>query len=120
MMTVLFLTGMAKGQNGGPLLDRELAAKLIAMANQVRVPEVTVGPMLPVDQKIASTLNATSGVCVHFIAPLPESGRRVRTAQKRVLYYDEEWGWYMYSIENLRGGDGIEIVSQRKDRFMLR
>lgn len=54
--------------------------------------EVMVGLMIPVDQKIGGTLNATSGICVHFIAPAPDSGRRVGTAQKRVFYYDEEWG----------------------------
>ena len=58
--------------------------------------EVTVGLIIPVDEKIGHTLNATSGICVHFIAPAPDSGLRVGTAQKRVFYYDEEWGWYMY------------------------
>lgn len=110
----------ASGQVARPQLERALVAKLLAEANQVREREVTVGPMQAVQEQIDRTATATGGVCVTFIAPVFEAGRRVRTVQKRIFYFDEEWGWYLFAIEDLRGGDGIDVVSERKGRMVLR
>jgi hypothetical protein len=119
----LLLAGAAPAQEGneeGVRLTRELAAEMIAIADRVRKTEVTVGPMIPVDENFGNGLTATGGICVSFIAPKFKEGRRVRIAQKRVIYFDEEWGWYMYSVENLRGGQGFDIVTQDKKRIVLR
>ena len=43
---ILGISARAQAQD----LDRELAAKLIAEANQIRVPEITVGPLQTVEQ----------------------------------------------------------------------
>lgn len=110
----------AGGQEMTPPLERELAAKLVALANRVRVDEVTVGPMQKVQEHVSRTWTATGGICVTFIAPVFDEGRRVREVQKRVLFHDVDWGWYLFSIEDLRGGGGIDIVSEHKGRFVLR
>jgi len=114
----LILNSQAKGEN--LVLDRELAAKLIAEASQTRVKEITVGPMQAVDSKIDSSTTTTSGICVIYIAPVIENGGRRRTVQNRTFFYDKEWGWYLYAIEAVRGGDAIDVVSETKGRIELR
>jgi len=114
------MVASAAGQELRPKLERELVAKLIAVANQVRANEVTVGPMQAVDEKIGPTSVATGGLCVTFIAPVIEEGRRVRQVQKRFFYYDDDWGWYLFAIETLRGGEGVDVVSEREGRMILR
>jgi hypothetical protein len=106
--------------NDGPVLSRELAAKLIAEANLIRPNEVAIGPMHVVERKLDATTVATGGVCVTFVAPrIVEVGRR-REVQVRTFFYDVEWGWYLYAIETIRGGEAIDIVSEHKNRFEIR
>ena len=101
-------------------LKRDVAAKLISEANQVRSSEVTVGPMHSVDRKLDESTTLLNGVCVTFIAPVIDEGRRRRLSQTRTFFYDEEWGWYLYAVEEGRGGDQIDIVSEKKGRIVLR
>ncbi len=101
-------------------LDREIASKLIAEAEQIRVAEVTVGPMHQVQRKIDGSTTSTDGICVTFVALKLTDGIRRRTIQYRTFFYDAEWGWYLYAIETIRGGDQIDVVSQQKGRFELR
>ncbi|MDB4518744.1 hypothetical protein N9118_04235 [Akkermansiaceae bacterium] len=63
----------------GEELTRELVAQLAATAVEVRVKEVTVGPMLDVDQTLADGVVATKGKCVIFIAPRQIDGSRRRS-----------------------------------------
>ena len=106
--------------NDGPVLSRELDAKLIAEANLIRPNEVAIGPMHVVERKLDATTVATGGVCVTFVAPrIVEVGRR-REVQVRTFFYDVEWGWYLYAIETIRGGEAIDIVSEHKNRFEIR
>lgn len=116
----MFLVTLSQAQAENPALKRELATKLIAEANQIRAEEIKVGPMQAVDTKIDSSTTVTSGVCVTFIAPVIENGGRRRTLQNRTFFYDEEWGWYLFAVETVRGGDAIDVVSETKGRFELR
>lgn len=121
VVVLLFLmVGLSGAQEGRPRLVRSLVAKLIAEANQIRESEVTVGPMQAVQEEIGKALTTTDGVCVTFVAPVIEDGRRVRRVQKRLFYHDEDWGWYLFAIEGFRGGEGIDLVSERKGRVILR
>ena len=106
--------------NDGPILSRELAAKLIAEANQIRANEVAIGPMHVVERKLDSTTVATGGICVTFVAPRIVEGGRRREVQVRTFFHDVDWGWYLYAIETIRGGEAIDIVSETKGRFEIR
>jgi hypothetical protein len=101
-------------------LDRLLAAKLIAEANQIREAEVTVGPLQVAERKIDGSTTVTGAICVTFIAPVIQNGGRRRTIQTRTFFYDPEWGWYLFALESERGGDVIDLVSQHKGRIILR
>jgi len=101
-------------------LDRTVAAKLIAEAEQIRVNEVVVGPLQKVHRQIDQQTTATTGVCATFIAPKVSDGIRRRMVQYRTFYYDADWGWYLYAVTSARGGDKIDVVSQHKGRFHLR
>ena len=103
-----------------PPLERAVAAKLIAEANQIRENEVTVGPMQTAERKVADSTTVTGGICVTFIAPKIENGGRRRIVQTRTFFYDEEWGWYLFATEVIRGGEAIDVVSQFKGRMQLR
>lgn len=116
---LILLDSQAKAAPG-PSLGRELAVKLVAEANQIREKEVTVGPMQVVDQKVDKTTTVKGGICVTFIAPVIENGGRRRTVQTRTFFYDADWGWYLFAVETVRGGDAIDVVSERKGRFELR
>ena len=106
--------------NDGPVLSRELAAKLIAEANQIRADEVAIGPMHVVERKLDSSTVATGGVCVTFVAPRIGEGGRRRKVQVRTFFHDADWGWYLYAIETIRGGEAIDVVSEAKGRFEVR
>ncbi len=114
---LFLLNSQAKG---GEILERELASKLIAEANQIREQEITIGPMQVVDRKVDSSTTVKGGICVTFIAPVIENGGRRRTVQTRTFYYDADWGWYLFAIETVRGGDAIDVVSETKGRLELR
>lgn len=101
-------------------LDRKLAAKLIAEANQIRETEVTVGPLQIAERRMDQSTTVTGAVCVTFIAPVIKNGGRRRTVQTRTFFYDPEWGWYLFALEEDRGGDVIDVVSQHKGRLILR
>ena len=74
--------------NDGPVLSRELAAKLIAEANLIRPNEVAIGPMHVVERKLDAATVARGGVCVTCVAPrIVEAGRR-REVQVRTFFYD--------------------------------
>lgn len=117
-----FLSILILPADGGekPILTRELAAKLIAEANLVRPTEVAVGPMHVVERKLDSATVATEGLCVTFVAPRIVNGGRRREVQVRTFFYDREWGWYLYAIETIRGGEAIDIVSEKNGRFEVR
>ena len=106
--------------DNGPTLSRELAAKLIAEANQIRANEVAIGPMHVVERKLDSSTVATGGICVTFVAPRIVEGGRRREVQVRTFFHDVEWGWYLYAIETIRGGEAIDVVSETKGRFEVR
>jgi len=101
-------------------LDRVLAAKLIAEANQIREAEVTVGPLQVAERKIDGNTTVIGAICVTFIAPVIQNGGRRRTIQTRTFFYDPEWGWYLFALESDRGGEVIDLVSQHKGRILLR
>ena len=103
-----------------PRLERELAAKLIAEANQIRKKEITIGPLQEIERKVDDTTTVKGGVYVTFIAPVIENGGRRRTVQTRTFFYDANWGWYLFAVETVRGGDAIDVVSQHKGRMELR
>ena len=113
----LFLSSLAAQAEP---LDRTIAAKLIAEAEQIRVNEVVVGPMQQVHRQIDRQTTSTDGICATFIAPKVTDGIRRRIVQYRTFYYDADWGWYLYAITPERGGDKIDVVSQHKGRFHLR
>ena len=115
-----FWATFSQAQAENPSLSRKVAIQLIAEANQIRAEEIKVGPIQVVDTKIDSSTTSTSGVCVTFIAPVIENGGRRRTLQSRTFFYDKEWGWYLYAIETIRGGDAIDVVSETKGRMELR
>jgi len=116
---VLVFSSQAHAANSQ--LKRELAAKLIAESNQIREKEVTVGPMKVVDRQLEDEITTVKGgICVTFIAPLIGNGGRRRTIQTRTFFYDSEWGWYLFALETVRGGDAIDVVSQHKGRIELR
>jgi hypothetical protein len=105
---------------GAQQISRELAAELIAEANQIRSADITIGPIHSVERKMDTTTTLLGGVCVTFIAPEIKDGRRRRVTLTRTFFYDKEWGWYLYALETDRGGDIIDIVSQHKGRLILR
>jgi ribosomal protein S18 acetylase RimI-like enzyme len=105
---------------GAQQISRELAAELIAEANQIRSADITIGPIHSVERKMDTTITLLGGVCVTFIAPEIKDGRRRRVTLTRTFFYDKEWGWYPYALETDRGGDVIDIVSQHKGRLILR
>ena len=113
---ILGISARAQAQD----LDRELAATLIAEANQIRVSEITVGPLQAAERKIDQATILKGAVCVTFIAPVIENGGRRRKVQTRTFFYDSEWGWYLFAVEDGRGGDVIDVVSQHKGRMILR
>ena len=115
-----FLALSSQSFGANPALERPLAAKLIAEANQIRQNEVTVGPMQLADRAVDQATTVKGGICVTFIAPVIENGGRRRTVQTRTFYYDAEWGWYLFAVETVRGGDAIDVVSQHKGRIELR
>jgi len=110
----------SQGFGANPALERPLAAKLIAEANQIRENEVTVGPMQSADRVIDRSTTVKGGICVTFIAPVIQNGGRRRSVQTRTFFYDAEWGWYLFAVETVRGGDAIDVVSQHKGRIELR
>ena len=103
-----------------PPLTRELAAKLIAEANQIRANEIAIGPMHQVDRKLDTSTVARGGICVTFVAPRIVEGGRRREVQVRTFFHDVDWGWYLYAIETIRGGEAIDVVSETKGRFEVR
>jgi len=107
-----FLMGCFVQLAQGQELTRELVAQLAATAVEVRVKEVTVGPMLDVDQTLADGVVATKGKCVIFIAPRQIDGSRRRSIFYRTFFHDANWGWYLYAEKTVRGGDAIQIVSE--------
>ena len=115
----MFFSSQAQAE-GDNSLSRALAAELIAEANQIRENEITVGPMQEVQRKLDGSTTALGGICATFIAPVIENGGRRRTVQTRTFFYDADWGWYLYAIETVRGGDAIDVVSQNKGRIELK
>ncbi len=103
-----------------PGLERELVAKLVAEANQIRQNEITIGPMQEVERMMDETTTVKGGICVTFIAPVIENGGRRRTVQTRTLFYDSERGWYLFAVETVRGGEAIDVASEKKGRIGLR
>ena len=120
VLAVLSSSASSVLANEEPVLSRELAAKLIAEANRVRPTEVAIGPMHAVERKLDSTTVATGGICVTFVAPRIVEGGRRREVQVRTFFHDVDWGWYLYAIEAMRGGEAIDIVSETKGRFEVR
>lgn len=118
LMGYLFL--LNSQAEAAPRLEREVVAKLIAEANQIRQNEITVGPMQEIERIMDETTTVKGGICVTFIAPVIQNGGRRRTVQTRTFFYDEEWGWYLFAVETVRGGDAIDVVSQKKGRIELR
>ncbi len=110
---------MVAGLNG-EALTRELAVKLIAEANQIRASKVTVGPIHGMEKKVDGSTKILGGVRVTFIAPARNVVGDRRVIQKRMFYYDKEWGWYLYAEDRDRKGEFLDIVSQHKGRFDLR
>ncbi|MEJ6831023.1 MAG: hypothetical protein QNK61_12600 [Akkermansiaceae bacterium] len=87
---------------------------------EVRPKEVTVGPIHDVEQTLEPGTVATKEKCVVFIAPKQVGGNRRRSIFYRTFYYDQTWGWYLYSQKDIRGGDAIQVVSQNEGVFELR
>ncbi len=119
LLVAIFGLVFASGA-GAQGISRELAADLIAEANQIRAADVTIGPIHNVERKMDPSTTLLGGVCVTFIAPEIKDGRRRRVTMTRTFFYDKEWGWYLYALETDRGGDVIDIVSQHKGRLILR
>ncbi|MGJ8697227.1 MAG: hypothetical protein ACSHYF_12990 [Verrucomicrobiaceae bacterium] len=107
---------VAQGQG----LSREVAAKLIAEAEQAVEREITVGPIHPVERKLAEGTVATEAMCVAFLSPKVVGQTRRRVVSYRTFYHDREWGWYLYAVREIRGGEVIEVVSETKGCFELK
>lgn len=122
--TILALLGylflLNSQADAAPRLEREVVAKLVAESNQIRQNEITVGPMQEIERIMDETTTVKGGICVTFIAPVIQNGGRRRTVQTRTFFYDEEWGWYLFAVETVRGGDAIDVVSEKKGRIELR
>lgn len=103
-------------------LTREIAAKIIAEAEQVRNNEINIGPLQEVHRKVDAQTTAINGICVTFIAPVisEDTGIRRRQVQYRTFFHDEEWGWYLFGIISERGGPGIDVITQKKGRIKMR
>ncbi len=103
-----------------PPLTREIAAELAAEAEQIRKKDIAVGPIRKVRTKTENGEIATEGVQVMFIAPKVVETTIRRVACYRTFFYDPEWGWYTYVLEEIRGGDRFDVVSQKGGRFEIR
>lgn len=117
----LFFIMLSPAQaNERETLTRSLAANLIGLLHEVRSNEVTVGPMQRVEFEISKGVTAKDGVCVTYIAPVIKNGGRRRETGHQTFLHDPEYGWYCFVILNLRGGEGIELVTEKKGIIQLK
>jgi len=102
------------------VLTREVAAKLIAEYEQIRLKEVAVGPMLKVEKRSKNGVITTGGIQVKYIATKVVNSLRRRTACEMIFHHDAEWGWYAYFQEQLSGRDRFYVISEKEGNFEVR
>ena len=120
LLGLFFILLSSAQANEGRELTRSLAANLIGLLHEVRSEEVTVGPLQRVEFEISKGVTAKDGVCVTYIAPVIKNGGRRREAGHQTFLYDPEYGWYCFVVLNLRGGEGIELVTEKKGIIQLK
>ena len=98
----------------------ELIAKLIAEEAEVLASTINVAVILDGEAKLEGSFLTKDAVHVHFVWTVLVDGRRVREAAHRTFFWNEKYGWFIFRTVNPRGGQAIDICSEKLGLLRLR
>lgn len=98
----------------------ELVARLIAEQAEVAPTTINVAVILNGEAKLEGGFLTRDAVHVHFVWTVIVDGRRVREAGHRTLFWNEKYGWFIFRTTKPRGGEAIDICSEKLGLLRLR
>ena len=98
----------------------ELVARLIADEAEVLASTINVAVILDGEAKLEGSFLTKDAVHVEFVWTVLIDGRRVRKADHRTFFWNEKYGWFIFRAVNPRGGEAIDICSEKLGLLRLR
>ncbi len=106
------------GPEGPP--TEELVRKLIAEEARVIPGKINIAVILLGRARMGDGFETDDAARVVFIWNRVEEGRNVRRVDERIFYWNEKYGWFFYAATHPRGGEAVEICSEKEGLLRLR
>ena len=118
----VFLLGMGVAGAARPEAppSEELVARLIAEEAEVAPTTINVAVILNGEAKLEGNFLTRDAVHVHFVWSVIVDGRRVREVGHRTFFWNEKYGWFIFRTVEPRGGQAIDICSEKLGLLRLR
>lgn len=123
LMGILLVILMGVGGAGARPVDpptEELVAKLIGEEAEVLPNSINVAVIIDGEAKLEGNFLTGEAVHVEFVWSVVEDGRRVRRVAHRTFFWNEKYGWFIFRKVSPRGGDAIDICSEKLGLLRLR
>lgn len=126
---LLPLSGLLQGQDPEvsrlfpeppSLPDATLVTKLLGEEAEIVPNQINVAFIVRGDALVTKAFVTDHAVHAKFTWPILENGRRVRRVGSRTLYWNEQYGWFIYREVMRRGGEAIDICSELQGLLTIR
>lgn len=97
-----------------------LVARLIAEESEVVASTINVAVILDGESKLEGDFLTSDAVHVHFVWTVLVDGRRVRQTAHRTFFWNQKYGWFIFRTVHPRGGEAIDICSEKLGMLRLR
>lgn len=106
------------GPEGPP--SEALVRKLIAEEAEVVPTKINIAVVLQGRAKRGEGFETDDAARVVFIWNRVEDGRNVRRVEARTFYWNEKYGWFFFATTHPRGGEAVDICSEKEGILRLR
>ena len=118
-MVVMVLGIGWAGARPDQLPSEKLVARLIGEEAEVVPSTINVAVILAGEAKLEDKFTSKAAH-VEFVWTENVDGRRVRTAAHRTFFWNEKYGWFIFRVVDPRGGQAIDICSEKLGLLRLR
>lgn len=107
-------SGGLLAQESPPAPGTALVQRLISMEEEIREDTISVAIVQAGEFACEDMFVCQHAARATVIYPINEKGRRPRRVQKKIFFWNEEWGWFSSQELVLRGAETIRIFSEKK------
>lgn len=117
---LLGMGGLVAGDGPGGPPDKDLLRKLIADEAEVLERTINIGIVLPGKVTTSDGFQADHAVRVVYLWEEKRGTFTERVVAEKTFLWNEEFGWFTWGRNDLRGAEVLDICSERKGLIRLR